>query len=244
MRTLLALGICAGFTLSHLALGAETKATLPNSPPVSTAVSTMPGSASLSIVDEIPTLQKYIYSEPESKIAFGFGISPLAIIKNRVGFTANIFQIHLVTKSWDWEIFSASFGNTISDSTGTNVRTYTFRSIPKFRITNTLSFGPIVGLEFVNFPDVSAELFKGNLFTKPNPFSAVGAIYGLSFSENLKWGKDYQFKINQLAYRQNYSTVGTNNGWQYFFLNRDDLNADPTPISAGWVFAFEFSFLY
>lgn len=199
--------------------------------------------AAPTFLDENPTLQKFVYREPETHFYFGFGASPITVFHNRFGFAVSVFQIHFMSPLLDWEIFNASFGFTLADQNGIAGRTYTFRTVPKWRLGRTLSIGPLLGYEFVSFPSVTAYLEKG-LFTPVSyPFSASGPIYGFAISENFDAGTQYKFKINELAYRQNYSTTGTSNGWKYYY-DQTSLNADQSPIAAGWVFAFEFSFLY
>lgn len=198
---------------------------------------------SQSFLDDNPSLKQYVYQEPTTHFYFGFGASPVTVFHNRFGFDVSVFQIHYMSSKIDWEIFNAAFGFTLPDSTGISERTYTFRTVPKWRLGKSLSVGPLLGYEFVSFPTVTAYLEKG-LFTPVSyPFSAGGPIYGFAISETFDAGSDYKFKINELGYMQNYSTTGTSNGWKYYY-DQSSLNGDQTPIAPGWVFSFEFSFLY
>lgn len=202
-----------------------------------------PAPAAPSFLDENPSLKKYIYREPDTHFYFGFGASPVTVFHNRFGFDVSVFQIHYMSPSLDWEIFNAAFGFTLPDTNGIAARSYTFRTVPKWRLGKTLSVGPLLGYEFVSFPTVTAYLEK-SLFTPVSyPFSAGGPIYGFAISETFDAGSDYKFKINELGYMQNYSTTGTSNGWKYYY-DQSSLNADQSPIAPGWVFSFEFSFLY
>src|SRR3989344_5176139 len=66
------------------------------------------------IISEYPHLKKYLYSEHDSSFRFGFGLTPIRIMKSKAGFALNIFQIHFQSGWLDWEVFNASFGTTIS----------------------------------------------------------------------------------------------------------------------------------
>jgi hypothetical protein len=194
--------------------------------------------------EEFPNLKKFVFSENKSNIFFGIGISPLGIVKNKAGFGLSIFQIHYIKGNLDWEMVNASFMSTASDVAETNFKSFTFRTAPKFKLFRILSAGPLLGIEFVNYPDISAKIGNGTFFTKPEPFSSRGLIYGAALSETFNIGK-YTIKANQLLYKQNYSTTEAFvDGWNYYYEGRADLNLDPTPIAGGWVFMLEFSFLY
>jgi hypothetical protein len=101
----------------------------------------------------------------------------------------------------------------------------------------------VLGLEYVSFSNVMAQLNKNNQFTPPDQFSSHGWIYGLDISETFKLGEKYQIKANQLIYRETYGTQGTNNGWNYYYLN-SSLNTNQDSLAPGTVFMIEFSFLY
>jgi hypothetical protein len=196
------------------------------------------------ITDEYPHLKQYVYAEDETPIHFGFGLSPLRIMKNSAGVALSVFQVHY-TSSWlDWEIFNASFGTSFSGDATSKVNSYTFHMVPKLRLSEAVSIGILGGYEFVNFSDVTARLYKGNDFTPEEPFSSGGVIYGLALSETYPIGKKgLLLKIQQLAYKQNYKTAGTSRGWNYDFTD-NLLDEDASSISPGYVFRLEFSLLY
>jgi hypothetical protein len=196
------------------------------------------------ILEEHPALEKFLFRESDSNLYFGFGVSPLSIIKNKAGYGVSIFQLHLIRGNLDWELFSASYAATISDQAETRLRAFTFRSAPKLRVFGTFSVGPVGGIEFVNFPDVQSRIRKDTLSTQPEAFSSRGLIYGFAFSENFKMGKSTSVKASQLIYRQNYSVTDSDQpGWEYFYES-NALNRDKGPISPGWVFVLEFSLLH
>ena len=200
--------------------------------------------SAVSIVDEFPDLKKYTYKERDSAIYLGFGISPIAVLNNRVHFAADVFQVSWLSRSWDIEIFNASFGYSTSQNSYASSTDITFRVAPKYRITSYLSAGPIAGLEFVSFPDVGSKIFKNDLST-PNfePFSSRGFIYGVQASEVVPFGTDHFLRISELVYQETYSTTTTPDGWTYIFQN-NALQNDQTPIQASTMFMIEFSFMY
>jgi hypothetical protein len=194
-------------------------------------------SASLARADSImqtyPDLEKFTYAEKSSKTYFGFGVSPVAIIGSRIGFSLDLFEVHYIKDRWDIEAFSASFGTAFGAANGAE-QFFLFRAAPKYRVLKNVSIGPLVGLEFVSFENVQAP---------PEKFTSKGVIYGASICETFNFGKSDLIKINELIYKETYGYLGTNNGWQYHF-NDDALNADPSPLQPSSVFMIEISFLY
>lgn len=199
--------------------------------------------ARANIVQNYPNLKKYLFEEESSAFYLGFGISPLSVLNNRVYFTANIFQLQWLNRTWDLELLSASFGFTVGREDYSNSRHFTFRSSPKWRINELISIGPLLGFEFVSFPSLQARFFKDGLFSPSEPFSSRGIIYGLSLSETFRFGDDYFLKLNQNIYQQTYSTTETSDGWTYLY-DRADIQADRSPIKSSLVFMLEVSFLY
>jgi hypothetical protein len=199
--------------------------------------------AAESIVDTFPSLQKHVYSEKASNTYIGFGISPITIVNSKIGFSANIFQLHWIKNRYDFEIFSASYGLTMGQSSTSSNQFFVLRTAPKIRLFGSISIGPVLGLEFVNFSNLQAELNKNNQFTPMQPFSALGAIYGVNVSENFALDRSYTLKINQIVYNETYSYSGTNNGWNYYF-NSSAINTDPSPIKPSTVIVLEISLLY
>ena len=199
--------------------------------------------ASAPFLETFPALQKYVYSERTSNVYFGFGVSPITLINNRLGFGLNIFQVHWMSQPWDIEWFSASFGTTLAQQSYTKSQNFLFRSVPKYLITKNISVGPMVGLEFVSFSNLNARLYKGSFYTPTRPFSALGAVYGADLCETFAVGKSNKIKLNQLIYKETYNHLGTNNGWRYAF-DPSDLNLDASPIAPSMVFMLEISFLY
>ena len=201
--------------------------------------------AQATILTDYPNLERLIYKEPDTHIRMGFGVSPLRIMKSKAGLAINIFQIHWAYRNLDWEIFSASFGTTLSSDPNTKVNAFTFRTVPKYKVNEMFSIGPVVGLEYVSFPDVQARIGKDNWYTPVEPYSSRGLIYGIDFSESVPFNSKFTLKLNQMIYKQTYSTVGTRDGWTYLYQGSSSgLNDDPGPISPGIVFLMEFNLLY
>lgn len=193
-----------------------------------------------------PHLKRYLFQEKETEIHFGFGITPLQIMKQSAAVGLSIFQVHLVKPQFDWEIFNVTFGTTISSDPYSKMVSFSFRTFPKWRISENLSAGVIVGYEVVSFPDVKFRLRNTttSLATFEEPLSVTGLIYGLGASQAMRVGEKEQIiRITEIVYRQNYNVRSKQAGWEYVYLN-GDLNNDPTPILPGYVFSIEISFLY
>ena len=138
----------------------------------------------------------------------------------------NIFEFLWGSDLWDIEIFKAQVGFGIAKENYTGSKHFTLRASPRIKILKYLSVGPVVGYEFISFPDVSVRLNEGNLFTPFEPFSSRGMIYGVSFAETIQVEANYQFTLQQTIYRQTYSTTKSNDGWTYFY-ERDEIQDDP-----------------
>jgi hypothetical protein len=195
-------------------------------------------------IDEQPSLSKLLFSEADSNLRLGFGVSPLGIMKNKASYALSVFQVHRTTEWIDWELFNASYGTTLSGSAESNLKLVTLRTAPKLRVFKGLSVGPVAGIEFVSFPDINSRLGNGVFFTPAVPFSTQGWIYGAAISEEFRMGANTPFKATQLVYRQVYSTTrSSREGWDYYY-DTAALNADSSPIGPSWVFLIEFSMLY
>jgi hypothetical protein len=211
------------------------------------ALATASSSRADTIMQTYPDLEKFTYAEPSSKTYFGFGLSPVAIIGSRIGFSLDLFEVHYIKDRWDIEAFSASFGTAFGSQNGAE-QFFLFRTAPKYRLIKNISVGPLLGIEFVSFENVEAQLNKyvtstNDLFAPPEKFTSRGVIYGASICETFNFGKSDLIKINELIYKETYGYLGTNNGWQYHFSD-DALNADPSPLQPSSVFMIEISFLY
>jgi len=197
-----------------------------------------------SILQENPNLEKYTFSEPRSEVQIGFGLSPFGMIRDQMGISANLFQFHWITSHLDWEIFSLSFAESLGGDDVTKSKQFTFRTVPKYRINQTFSIGPLLGYEFVSFPNLQSQIFNGTLATPQENFSSRGVVYGGVLSETFPLNSDLTFKVNQVLYKETYSTSNANeDGWTYRFAN-PALNQNSGPINPGTVLMFEFSVLY
>ncbi|MDR3607067.1 MAG: hypothetical protein P4M08_06780 [Oligoflexia bacterium] len=201
-----------------------------------------------SITTTYPDLEKFTYSEKASKIYFGFGLSPIAVVGNKLGLSIDLFQVHYIKGAYDFEILSATFGSAFGSSVGSE-QFFLLRTVPKFRILKNVSIGPLIGVEFVSYANVTEQLNKyvtlnNDLFAQPFTFTSTGLIYGGAISETLELGKSNLIKINEFVYQETYSYLGTNNGWTYYFNNQPSLNTDPSPIKPSTVFMLNISLLY
>lgn len=204
------------------------------------------GKAEVNLVASYPHLKQYLFEEKDTLIRFGFGVSPLQIMKQKAAVGLSIFQVHLMTKRLDWEMFNGSFGMTISGEALSKMYSFNFRSFPKWRISDGFSVGFLVGYEFVSFPEVKAQLRNPTTAhaTFVEPMSARGLIYGVGASQIMHTGKDDQLiRINEIVYKQNYSVLSSLYGWEYVYSD-NALNTDTSPIESGYVFMLELSFLY
>lgn len=197
-----------------------------------------------SFLSTYPQLQPYVYQEPKSGFFLGLGISPVGILRDRMMFTANFFELHWIEDRYDVELLNASYAFTRAQTSEFQSTHFTFRASPKYRVIGPISVGPILGYEYVSFPSIGARIFQGGKMSEDSePFSSGGWIYGLMVSETFKSGTDYLFKINELAYQETYSTTQTSRGWTYIYDDQQ-IQKDKTKISAGVVLMIEGSFLY
>ena len=247
-RTLLILALVVLAPHPASAATSAATATEATAAPSSAATSDAPNLAATgdeSILKTYPNLQKFLFAERKSNLYFGFGLSPMTIMSNRIGFSANLFQIHYINEPWDLELFSASFGITFAQADYAKTRYFMFRTAPKYRVFKNISIGPLAGLEFVNFPDLNSRLNSNDYFTPIEPFSTWGFIYGLTMSETFSVGSNHLLKINEMFYWENYPYLQTSDGWKYYFTdpNNPTTQPDVTQIQPSTVFVLEISFL-
>jgi len=199
--------------------------------------------ASKPFTEEFPEVKKYLFQEPHSPFYLGFGVSPIAIMASKIFFSADMFEINVITEHWDINALTASLGFAIARDDFANSRHFTFRIAPKYRIAPYLSVGPMVGAEFVSFPNLQARINKAGYFSNFEPFSSHGLIFGAEASELFHFGEEYLFKITELIYKQTYSVTTTSDGWSFNYA-LDSVSLDPTPIKPSWVFLMQFSMLF
>jgi hypothetical protein len=212
---------------------------------VSLSVATILGShrAEASILETHAHLKDYLFEEPKSNFYLGFGLTPVGLLRGRMLFAANFFQLHWLSGMWDLELLNASFGFTSTQQTTLQSNHFVFRTAPKVKLFKLISLGPVLGYEFVSFPEVKSRLFKNQFATPTEPFSSGGVIYGFMASETFTYKDDYLIKVNQLVFKQNYSTEKTLEEW-YYLYDRADLRADKTPIEGDLVFMIEIALLF
>jgi len=197
-----------------------------------------------SIVETFPHLKDLTFKEPRSDFYLGFGITPVGVLKGRMLFGIDFFQIHWIRDFWDIEILNASYGISNGQPSYLSSRHFTFRSSPKIRFFKMFSVGPILGYEFVSFPEINSRLIKAP-WTTPNwePFSSKGIIYGVGLSQTFNiWG-DYILKFNESYIKQTYSTEKTEDEWDYLYEERAIRN-DKSGIDADTVMSIGISLLF
>ena len=141
-------------------------------------------------------------------------------------------------------MFSVTFAMSLDSTDTDKSRNFVFRTVPKYRFSKTFSAGPLLGYEFVTFPNLESQIYNGTLATPQEDFSSRGFVYGGVLSETFPFSKDVTFKLNQVVYQETYSTTNAPaNGWTYQFSN-PVYNSSQSPIKPGTVFLLEFSVLY
>jgi hypothetical protein len=194
-------------------------------------------------LEEYPNLEKFLFAERKSNLYFGFGLSPMTIQNSRIGFSANLLQVHYIRNAWDLELFSASFGITLAQQDYAQTRFYVLRTNPKYRIFRSVSIGPVGGIEFVTFPNLNSQLLHNGYVTLQENYSSYGFIYGAMLAQTFNIGQNHLLKINELFYFQNYPYKQSPQGWDYVFQTKDGQEPDVNLIKTSSVFALEISFL-
>lgn len=199
-------------------------------------------------LERFPGLKPLLFDEPRSSLYMGFGATPFSFAKNRYFFGASFLQIHFITGSWDIEALNLGVTFTIPQESYSKSRHFTLRSAPKLELIRGFSIGPVVGMEFVSFPEIRARVTKSSYASPFEAFSSSGLIYGAMLSQNVRLGPEGSgklLKINQVFYRQTYSPTEAGNGWAYNFEQTDlEADAEKAPIRPDSVFLLEFAFLF
>lgn len=204
------------------------------------------------VILEYPELKKFLYVPPKAPIYIGLGVAPISLMGSKLYFSISLFQVHYMDDNWDIEIFSASIGQARSDKTFANSRHFTGRFSPKYIFMNIfdtgkVSFGPLVGMEYVQFGSIQAKKSRGTVTTQtPEDLTTGGYIYGFSLSETFTLSKDRRFKISQMFYKQTYNIKENEYGWNNVPVDGSifDGAANEDEISKKSVFLIEFAFLF
>jgi hypothetical protein len=208
-------------------------------------------------ITDYPELKKFLYVPPKAPVYVGLGLAPVGLMGSKLLFSMSLFQVHLITDNWDWEIFSASIGQVKSDKAFANSKHFTAWTSPKYNLLHIfdngmLSVGPLVGLEYVSFSEIQVRKirYRGNgqaiTTVDTEDMTTGGYIYGISLSETFTLEKDRKFKLSQIFYKQTYSVTEPGRGWTFDYndptiINNQD-NKDE--ISPSTVFLLEFAFLF
>ncbi len=203
------------------------------------------------VILEYPELKKFLYTPPKAPVYIGLGVAPISLMGSKLYFSMSLFQVHYMSDKWDIEIFSASIGQARSDKAFANSRHFTARTSPKYIFmdifdTGKVSFGPVLGMEYVQFSSIQAKKKKVLTSQSYEDLTTGGYIYGFSLSQTFTLSKDRKFKISQIFYKQTYNVKKNEYGWEN--LPQDptvfDGAANEDEISKKSVFLIEFSFLF
>jgi hypothetical protein len=193
-------------------------------------------------LDTYPHLRNLLFREPDSGFRFGMGIEPIGMLKDRVYFSFNFFQVHYIKDRINWEVLNASYGQTIAQQSAFQSKNFVFRTAPKFRFSDMLSAGPLIGYEFLSFPNIKARLYKAPYISPSEPFSSRGMIYGFMASQTFHY-KENLLQVSEVFFKQTYSVEETPEHWTYIY---DDPNvqADQKLIGPNMVIMVEVSYLF
>jgi hypothetical protein len=216
---------------------------IPGSSAVVKPPAVIPGITDQSFLERYPHLKKNTFAEPSSNLYLGFSVGIVGIVHDRMFFSANFFQVHYIRPYLDYEVLSISYGTTTANPSYVQSNHFVFRTIPKLRVTEHISVGPLVGYEYVSFPKINAVLYDGTYQTKTEPFSSKGLIYGVGASQDFITEAGTKIKINEMAYNETYSTKDAGRGWSYLY-DSSALRADATPIKAGAMFLIEIGMIF
>ena len=195
-------------------------------------------------VDDHPVLKDYVSEEHHSNFSVGMGIIPIGFMKNRLFFGVDLFEINYSNRYLDWNILDTILGFGLSQG-GENGKYVMLMTQPKFRVTQGISVGFLLGYEFVSFPSVqSVVTVQSNGFSTPSSsFGTSAPIYGLSASETIKAFDSSKLKVSQMFFKETYSTTQPVAGATYDFSPTSS-SFDPTSIQASTVFMIELSFMF
>lgn len=194
-------------------------------------------------INQYPHLQKNIYQEPDSNYRLGLSAGVVGLVANNLYFSANFFQLHRITTHWDLELLSITYGSTTTQPTDYISNHFVFRDVPKYRWNDFLSFGPLVGYEYISFPNVSTVITKNSYLTRTEPFSTSGLIYGFAVAQTIKTESGNVWRITEVGYQESYSTTDAGLGWTYLY-DKSSLRANSSPLAAGLVLTIEVGVLF
>ena len=191
-------------------------------------------------MSEYPAMKDLVYQEEPSNIYFGVGASPFGFVGKKVSVGLSAFQVHYIGKKFDLEIVNGgvqfSFG---SEDLGKSQH-FTLRTAPKWRLNSFLSVGLVAGYEVVSFPNAQVTIVNGTLTTSKEPFSSRGFFYGVIASQLFKLKGDSYLRLNEMVYKQNYSSRKTEDGWIYNYI---DPKAEKL-VEGGMVAVLDVSYLF
>ncbi len=195
-------------------------------------------------LDDFPALKSFIKPESSTHFQLGFGIIPFVDSGSKAGMGVIPFSATVRSSFLEWNFLTASavFGF-LGQGSQNNRVTVEFRTAVKIRITETFSIGPVIGGEFLTFPDISAKLYRNNLASNSEPFSVNGWVVGVIASQNLGLWPNLSLQINESYVLQKYDPVKLQWGWKPVF-DASNLNQDPSSLAATPSFRIEICLLY
>ena len=193
--------------------------------------------------NQYPHLKDNVYKEPESHLHLGISGGLIGFVANRIFFSANFFQVHYITENWDNELFSTAYGSTTTQPSNVKSDHFIFRTVPKYRFNKYVSLGPLLGYEYISFPNISAVQVQNGKSTRSEPFSTYGTIYGVSAAETFSLEGGSLLRITEIVYQETYSVTSAGGGWTYQY-NVPALNTSQSTIAPGVVTSIEIGILF
>lgn len=205
------------------------------------------------LFEKHPALNKYLFEESPSRFTVGFGVTPVSLMKDKFYFGLNVFQVHWMSESVDWQILSAGVGFGFAQTGEARSRHASLRTAPMLRLMDFLSVGPVLGYEVLVFPNLQAKLRQDiavlPLQSEPEPFSTHGIVLGVMASQRLPLEDGRTVRFSQILARQSYFTNrARREGWVYNFApgnaTSPDFREAPDSIRPSLTLTLEVSLLF
>lgn len=169
-------------------------------------------------LEDFPQLNELVFKEPVSPIRLGASVVPIGIMKDKTFLGFSPLQAHWKSGWLDWEIASCWIGISNARNKYADSRSFFARTVPKFRILESLSIGPVVGYELITYPEIGSKIYKGRWFTPAEPFSSRGVAYGGMISLSFPMGKQ-TLRISPMYLARTYPYKSLKNGWAYIYTH-------------------------
>jgi hypothetical protein len=177
--------------------------------------------AQADFLKDFPQLSDLTFREPGSPMRLGLSVTPVGIMKDKTFLAMSPLQVHWYSDFADWEVFSVWLGVSNARNKYADSRSFIARSVPKFRVLENLSLGPIVGYELVTFPEATSKIYKGRFFTpQEEPFSSRGWVYGGMLSLTFPMGSNV-LRVSPMYMVRTYPHKSLKDGWAFYYTNPD-----------------------